>query len=137
MIALPFAEEGQERNYRLLMNQYNEVLRFTHVDDNVPNRRITRDRPVDNADQLVTALDYEQTVAQLKAEDVRPSGLAGDPTLAIHYEPGLFLHMREQRIERFDIARLATIPHEIRPRRWDAPAALMGRPLLRIYPGCR
>lgn len=111
VIALPFAEAGQSRNYRLLMNQYNEVLRFTKVDDNVPNRGISQGDPAQNTDQLVAALDYEQSIAQIAAEDVRPSGEAGAAELPIHHEPGLFLHMKEQRIERFDIARLATIPH--------------------------
>lgn len=130
LIALPFAEEGERRNYRLLMNQYNEVLRFTTVDDEVPNRGITDDRPADNADQLVAALDYEQTIAQLVAEDMRPSGLAGDPKLAIHHEPGFFLHMKGQQIARFDIARLATIPHGNsatalgRSRTFDGPPSI-------------
>ena len=39
------------------MNQYNEVLNFTFVDDGVPNRGITESRPAENADQKVAALD--------------------------------------------------------------------------------
>lgn len=111
LIALPFAEEGQRRNYRLLFNQYNEVLRFNFIDDKVPNRGITEDRPAENADQLVAALDYEQMIAQIAARDIRASGEAGDPELPIHHEPGFFLHMKEQTVNGFDIARLATIPH--------------------------
>lgn len=112
LIALPFAEQGQFRNYRLLMNQYNEVLSFTFVDDEVPNRGITADRPAQNADQKVAALDYTQMIKQIAAADIADSGgLAGDPELPIHHEPGFFLHMKEQTIEDIDIARLATIPH--------------------------
>jgi hypothetical protein len=111
LIALPFAEAGQFRNYRLLMNQYNEVLNFAFVDDKVPNRGITADRPADNADQEIAALDYTQMIKQIAAADVSDSGLAGDPELPIHHEPGFFLHMKEQQIENIDIARLATIPH--------------------------
>ena len=111
LIALPFAEEGQGRNFRLLMNEYNEVLTFTTVDEGVPNRGITDDRPAENADQRVAALDYEQTIAQIAAKDISMSGQAGAPELPIHHEPGFFLHMKEQRINNFDIARLATIPH--------------------------
>lgn len=112
LIALPFAEAGQFRNYRLLMNQYNEVLSFEFVDDKVPNRGITADRPAANADQLVAALDYTQMIKQIAADDIADSkGLAGDPELPIHHEPGFFLHMKEQTIEGIDIARLATIPH--------------------------
>jgi hypothetical protein len=111
LIALPFAEPGARRNYRLLMNQYNEVLTFNIVDDDVPNRGITQDNPAQNADQKVVAIDYEQVIAQISAKDVVESGVAGDPELPIHHEPGLFLHMKDQNTNGFDIARLATIPH--------------------------
>lgn len=117
LIALPFAEAGQRRNYRILMNQYNEVLKFTKIDEKVPNRGITDDRPAEQADQRVAALDYEQMVAQISAKDISKSEDeagnpgAGKPELPIHHEPGFFLHMREQQTNRFDIARLGTIPH--------------------------
>ncbi|MEO9824341.1 MAG: heme-binding protein [Paracoccaceae bacterium] len=111
LIALPFAEPNQFRNYRLLFNQYNEVLKFTKVDESVPNRGITGPQPADQADQLVAALDYEQTVAQIAAKDIGESDVAGPPELPIHHEPGLFLHMKEQNIEGINIGRLATIPH--------------------------
>lgn len=110
LIALPFFEDGQFRNYRLLMNQYNEVLKFQKVDDNVPNRGITEARDA-NADQLIAALDYEQVISQIAADEFSTSGHAGPPLLPIHHEPGFFLHMREQRIDGINIARLATIPH--------------------------
>ncbi|WP_370281290.1 heme-binding protein [Pseudooceanicola sp.] len=118
LIALPFAEAGARRNYRVLMNQYNEVLEFKFIDDSVPNRGITQETPTQNADQRVAALDYQQMIAQIKAEDASVSGTAGDPELPIHHEPGFFLHMKDQTINGFDIARLATIPHG------DAAAAL-------------
>ena len=112
LIALPFAEEGQRRNYRLLMNQYNEVLNFAFVDDQVPNRGITESRPAENADQKVAALDYTQMIKQIAAKDIADSnGRAGEPELPIHHEPGFFLHMKKQNIEGIDVARLATIPH--------------------------
>lgn len=117
LIALPFSESGQFRNYRLLMNQYNEVLSFQFVDEKVPNRGITSSQPTDNADQLVAALDYTQAIKQISAADVSDSGgLAGEQELPIHHEPGFFLHMRDQQTEvrdgvSIDIARLATIPH--------------------------
>lgn len=111
LIALPFAEPGQRRNYRILMNQYNEVLKFTTIDDKVPNRGITLTRPAEEADQKIAALDYEQTIAQISAKDISESGVAGGPNLPIHHEPGFFLHMRDQRTDGLDIARLATIPH--------------------------
>lgn len=110
-IALPFAQAGQSRNYRVLMNQYNEMLVFKSVDDKVPNRGIRIDGIVGNADQEIVALDYEQTIAQIAAEDIAKSRKAGGPGLPIHHEPGLFLQMREQNINGFNIARLATIPH--------------------------
>ena len=45
MIALPFATPTNSPfpfNYRLLMNQYNEELKFTLIDKGVPNRGIGR-----------------------------------------------------------------------------------------------
>lgn len=111
LIALPFAEPGARRNFRVLMNQYNEVLKFFFVDDDIPNRGITADTPAQQADQTVAALDYEQTIAQIAAKDVSVSGVAGAPELPIHHEPGFFLHMKDQVPSGFDIARLATIPH--------------------------
>lgn len=111
LIALPFAESGQRRNYRLLMNQYNEILKFNKIDEKVPNRGITDNRPADQADQRIAALDYEQMIAQISAKDISDSSVAGGPELPIHHEPGFFLHMREQRTDGIDVARLATIPH--------------------------
>ena len=119
LIALPFAETGQGRNYRLLLNQYNEVLSFAFVDDNVPNRGIVRTPSVQNADQSIAALDYTQAIKQIDAIDRAPTkgfngapnGLAGDPLLAIHHEPGFFLYLKTQRTDGVDIARLASIPH--------------------------
>lgn len=102
MIALPFA--GDQLQYRLLLNQYNETLKFSTVDNGVPNRGIP-------TDQFLAALDYEQTITQIAAADSPDSGLAGPPGLAIHHEPGLWLHMINQRTNNLDIARLATIPH--------------------------
>ena len=111
LIALPFAERGQRRNYRILMNQYNEVLKFTKIDEGVPNRGITLARPAEQADQLVAALDYEQMISQIASADIGKSTVAGNPGQPIHHEPGFFLHMRDQRTNDLDIARLATIPH--------------------------
>lgn len=119
IIALPFAETtkaippfraGEVPNYRLLMNRYNEKLVFSTVDDDVPNRGINQDR-TERADQLVAALDYEQTIKQTKAEDMPSSGDAGPKGLPIHHEPGLFLYMQVQVVEGFDICRLGSIPH--------------------------
>ncbi|AXI47164.1 hypothetical protein C1J03_14770 [Sulfitobacter sp. SK012] len=109
LIALPFA--GPDRDYRLLMNQYNEVLSFTKVDEAVPNRGIIKNGTTQAADQKVAALDYEQTIAQIAAEDIGASEFAGGAELPIHHEPGFFLHMKEQRVDGVDIARLSTIPH--------------------------
>ena len=112
LIALPFFEEGQFRDYRLLKNHYDEELRFTFVDDRVPNRGVDQHPgATTNTDQLVVALDYQQTIQQRSARDFPVSGLAGDAGLDIHHEPGLFLHMKNFRTNDLDVARLATIPH--------------------------
>lgn len=118
LIALPFAsqeaiapfEAGGVPPFRLLMNRYNERLVFLTVDENVPNRGITQDRSA-RADQRVATLDYEQTIKQVAAEDMPVSGDAGASGVAIHHEPGLFLLMKNQLVDEFDIARLGTIPH--------------------------
>lgn len=110
MIALPFAESPF--NYRLLVNQYNEELKFTLVDKAVPNRGIRRNEGnTEESDQLVVTLDYEQMIKQIAADDFPKSNIAGDPGLAIHHEPGLWLHMTNETTNGLDIARLATIPH--------------------------
>ena len=123
MIALPFAvldgrgggRAGQHRpGFRLLVNQYNEQLKFNLVDKAVPNRGIVRPAPCTiNSDQKVVTLDYEQSIAQIAAADFPDSGgLAGAVGAAIHHEPGLFLSMSDPNgVGGPDIARLATIPH--------------------------
>jgi len=112
MIALPFATEPESQlNYRLMINQYNETLKFSLVDKGVPNRGIEGSNPSIESDQFVVALDYEQTIAQIDAADFPESGKAGEENLTIHHEPGLLLHMTNNSTNDFDLARLATIPH--------------------------
>lgn len=112
MIALPFATEpGSPFNYRLLVNQYNEELKFTLVDKAIPNRGIKRNGVTVDSDQFLVALDYEQTISQLAADDFPKSGKAGNPGLAIHHEPGLWLYISNEVTDGLDVARLATIPH--------------------------
>ena len=112
MIALPFATQpGSPIDYRLLLNQYNEELKFTLVDKAVPNRGIKRNGTSVNTDQFVVTLDYEQVIQQIVAEDQPVSGMAGNPGIAIHHEPGLWLHMTNETDEGSDIGRLGTIPH--------------------------
>ncbi len=117
MIALPSATEPDSPiNYRVLVNQYNETLRFTTVDKAVPNRGIERQDPTTgnptiDTDQFVVTLDYEQSIAQIASSDMPDSGKAGDAGLAIHHEPGLFLHMTNFQTDNLDVARLGTVPH--------------------------
>lgn len=115
MIALPFATPRESKfpfNYRLLMNQYNEELRFSLVDKGIPNRGIEQlGTATKETDQFLVALDYEQSISQIIAEDSPASNLAGQPGAAIHHEPGLWLHMLNETESGLDIARLATIPH--------------------------
>lgn len=108
MIALPFAPPGI--NFRILMNQYQEDLKFTLVDKGVPNRGIDSSSDKDT-DQFLVTLDYEQQIKQIAVEDSPKSTKAGAPGLAIHHEPGLWLHMTNETTKGLDIARLATIPH--------------------------
>jgi hypothetical protein len=115
LIALPFATPpGGGFNYRLLMNQYNETLKFTLVDKGVPNRGIRFNQEqgqTEKADQLIVTLDYEQVIHQISARDFPVSGDAGGPDKAIHHEPGLWLYLLNERTNDLDIGRLATIPH--------------------------
>lgn len=108
MIALPSA--GGPAAYRLLLNQYDEVLNFTLVDKGVPNRGVSDDHAT-QTDQFVVTLDYEQAVKQVAVVDDPESTVQGDVGAAIHHEPGLFLNMLNEIPDGFDIARLATIPH--------------------------
>jgi len=113
MIALPFVTQpSSPSDFRLLLNQYNEELDFFLVDKGVPNRGVHRNGAVVlETDQHVVTLDYEQDIRQIAAEDLPVSGEAGEPELAIHHEPGLWLHMVDQVKDGVDIGRLATIPH--------------------------
>lgn len=113
MIALPFATDPSGGlNYRLLLNQYNETLEFKQLDAFVPNRGIAgpRDAAVE-ADQTLVAIDYEQTIRQIAADDFPKSDVTGGPGAPIHHEPGFFLHIVDRRTADFNIARQATIPH--------------------------
>lgn len=125
MIALPFQKSPPPNagfKFRVLMNQYNEELLFTFVDDDVPNRGLSRPGDPD-FDQFVVTLDYQQKIAQVAAEDRPHSGLAGGPGLPIHHEPGLWLYEKNRRTKddqikadkvteiELDVARLASIPH--------------------------
>ncbi len=111
MIALPFARTRPGAlDYRLLLNQYDETLNFTLVDKGVPNRGV--DNPhTQQTDQFVVTLDYEQVIRQVAVTDRPPSDVAGEPGLAIHHEPGLFLNMVNLATDGIDVARLASIPH--------------------------
>lgn len=128
MIALPFQKAPSPPagfKFRVLMNQYDEELRFVFVDDDVPNRGLARPG-VSEFDQMVVTLDYQQKIAQVVAED-RPdsNGLAGPPGLPIHHEPGLWLYDKKPKLRakddqikgddvtevELDVARLASIPH--------------------------
>ncbi len=113
IIALPFGDAANSGlDYRVLMNRYNEVLNFALVDKQVPNRGIGVDSgSTVAADQLVVMLDYEQTIKQIEADDFPKSGHAGGSNLPIHHEPGLWLHMTNERTNQLDIGRLATVPH--------------------------
>ncbi len=127
MIALPF--DDAQFDYRLLVNQYEETLKFKFVDKGVPNRGIEKTVGTgsdadssDTPDQFIVATDYEQFIKQLAAQDAFVNDLTGDinhndedivfgKCAAIHHEPGLWLHMLDERSNDLDIARLGTIPH--------------------------
>lgn len=115
IIALPFQDAPpppEGFGYRILMNQYDETLTCSLVDDNVPNHGLQGivDASTDH-DQLVVTLDYQQSLEQQVAEDFLVSQVAGGRGLPIHHEPGLWLYMKNLHTDGINIARLARIPH--------------------------
>ena len=107
MIALPSAKA--EFNYRLLLNQYNEDLKFTMAESSVPNRGISNTN--EDADQFVTTLNYEQIIHQVASADFPESQKKNKINALIHHESGFWLHMLNKTTKNLNIARLATIPH--------------------------
>ncbi|TCK22397.1 heme-binding protein [Pseudonocardia endophytica] len=105
MIALPFAGGP---GFRLLLNQYDETLKFDLVDKAVPNRGVDAGQ---QTDQRIVTLDYEQVIHQVAVVDEPASQFQGAVGAAIHHEPGLFLNMANLTEDGLDVARLATIPH--------------------------
>ena len=109
-IALPYAN-GPHR-YRLLVNRYDETLAINLVDPAVPNRGVAFEPSgIVSADQSVVTLGYEQSVVQIAAADFPSTDLTGGADLAIHFEPGLWLHMLDEQVDGVDIARLSSVPH--------------------------
>ncbi len=133
LIALPF-EDGRPQ-YRLLMNQYSEYLRFKFVDKGVANRGISDDRTSattptpqpsrPDQDQFIAAIDYEQTIKQIDQKDAfaftdkdgkvqighNDEKLIGIAGTGIHHEPGMWLHIIDDQTNDNNVARLASIPH--------------------------
>jgi len=126
-IALPFGQS--ENGYRLLMNQYDEVINFIVADVGVPNRGVN---PTDGAqiDQTGVALSYSQIVTQRSFEDSYLVSASGklDSTFGrtdisakfnghgIHHEPGLWIFNTNQNIAHesgveLAVARMGSIPH--------------------------
>lgn len=127
MIALPFAGSAPPPagfKFRVMMNQYSETLVFDFIDEDVPNRGLSRNGNK-ITDQKTSTVDYQQAIKQVAATDWPDSGLAGLPGDDIHHEPGLWLFDTEKSLlskaDRFNgevateievsIARLASIPH--------------------------
>ena len=114
LIALPFADGPFKRRFRLLMNQYNEVLNIFAADKGVPNRGIRQATDPDDpasGDQTLVALDYQQQVVQIATEDFPESTLHTPLNKPIHHEPGLFLHALDKATDGLDVSRLGAIPH--------------------------
>lgn len=113
MTALPFENpEGGGFDFRVLVNQYNEILQFDTIDGPVPNRGIDRQSNT-NTDQHIFALDYQQGIKQIAVDDSpqTDASIQGPVGGAIHHEPGFFLNILDERTDSLNLARLATIPH--------------------------
>lgn len=122
MMALPFAQSPN--GHRLLMNQYNEVLNFSVVDEGVPNRGLQTDPATGLTDQTIVALEYNQVITQIASDDsflkeisentpiFSKSGLSDKfDDKPIHHEPGLWLYMTDHAANDMNVARLGNIPH--------------------------
>jgi hypothetical protein len=122
MMALPFAQSPN--GYRLLMNQYNEILNFSVVDEGVPNRGLRPDPDTGQVDQTIVALDYNQVITQINSDDsflvissdntlrLSKSGLSNRfDDRPIHHEPGLWLYMTDHASSDMNIARMGSVPH--------------------------
>lgn len=113
-IALPFKpSDPQTPPYRLLLNQYDETLKFGPVHAPVPNRGIDlKATPPQQTDQMIAAIEYNQSIIQVDADDFPNTGTAqNDNEAVIHGEPGLWLHITNEVTNGLDLARLSTIPH--------------------------
>jgi len=116
MIALPWApQKPGQPPYRLLMNQYDECLQFGPIHSPVPNRGIDfhDKKPPTEADQFIAAIEYNQSVTQVDADDFpqsKPSVKDANGSV-IHGEPGLWLHITNQTTNDLDLARLGSVPH--------------------------
>ena len=132
LIALPASPSDlkvppvpHSNNFRLLMNQYGETLKFNLPDTRVPNRGVTPDTN-DKPDQLIDAITYEQIVVQKAVEDfpVSIDGVRAANGAPIHHEPGFFLQLLNhvtvgtspdvgdgKEPKELSIARMGTIPH--------------------------
>ena len=132
LIALPASPKdlknkpgSDKNNFRLLMNQYGETLKFNMPDTSVPNRGVTL--ADDEPDQLINGITYEQFVVQKRVSDFPESvndenrkvlAADGEP---IHHEPGFFLQFLNhvgvgtspdvEGERKLKIARMGTIPH--------------------------
>ncbi|MDG3443194.1 hypothetical protein FBZ87_101372 [Nitrospirillum amazonense] len=118
MIALPVDAAhsgGVSGKFRILFNQFDESLSFTHELNDVPNRGAPND-------QKIVGLQYIQNVTQVAAIDSMGSQIsplkAGE---GIHREPGFFLNLtNEVTISAntppmnglpLNVARVGSIPH--------------------------
>jgi len=144
IISLPFGKS--EQGFRLLMNQYDEVLNFIVADVGVPNRGVEPPKGEKQTDQTAVALSYSQIITQRSYEDSFLVSARGKPesTLGktdtsekfnghgIHHEPGLWIFMTDQNIsqdtgDELSVARMGSIPHgnsfiavgSASTKRWD------------------
>lgn len=111
MIALPFDPGDGTRHFRMLVNQFNEELEFSTTIGPVPNRGLEKENGV--TDQMIFALDYEQSISQIAVADNPATGpdIQGAVDSEIHHEPGFFLNIADHVTGALKIARQGSIPH--------------------------
>ena len=126
VIALPYPQD--EFAYRLLVNQYNESLTFKHIEQNVVNRGFEND-------QSITAVDYQQDITQIAADEFPRIGEAGGSGLKIHHETGKFLFINNEQSNGFDVARIAAVSHGNSVLALGRVSEVEGAPQIENYSG--
>lgn len=114
MIALPCrARENFRFDYRLLLQQFDETLTVTAAESSLSNRGVSLhgNVAVDDHDQRLHALNYQQQIRQRLAQDFPPTDRLGAAGQVIHHEAGLWLYTPDAAAGSASLAKSSSIAH--------------------------